>query len=180
MHKHFITGKTIYLRTIEKSDLNSTYRDWFNDEEICRYNTHHRFPNYDEDMRKYYEKVIKSHGNLVLAICSKKAGAHIGNIALENIDTVSRSAELAILIGDKKHWGKGVGKEAATLLVAHGFKELNLHRIYCGTSEDNIGMQKIAIALGFTEEGRSRESFYKGGTFHNCINYGLLHDEFKA
>jgi len=179
MQKAFLTGDSIYLRTIEESDLNSNYRDWFNDEDICRYNSHHRFPNYDEDMHEYYERVIRSHNNLVLAICDKKTNAHIGNIALENIDTINRSAELAIIIGDKKHWGKGIGKEASGLLVTHGFRELNLHRIYCGTLEDNVGMQNVARALGFREEGRSRDSLYKDGAFRNSINYGLLQDEFK-
>src|SRR3989338_186816 len=179
MQKAFLTGDSIYLRTIEESDLNSNYRDWFNDEDICRYNSHHRFPNYDEDMHEYYERVIRSNNNLVLAICDKKTNAHIGNIALENIDTINRSAELAIIIGDKKHWGKGIGKEASGLLVTHGFRELNLHRIYCGTLEDNVGMQNVARALGFREEGRSRDSLYKDGAFRNSINYGLLQDEFK-
>ena len=169
----------MYLRAIEEADLNSNYRDWFNDEEICRYNSHHRFPNYDENMHEYYERVIKSHNNLVLAICDKKTNAHIGNIALESIDAINRSAELAILIGDKSHWGKGIGQEAAGLLIKHGFRELNLHRIYCGTLEDNVGMQKIAKALGFKEEGCSRESLYKYGAFRDSINYSLLQNEFQ-
>ena len=180
MHNQFLIGEKIYLRAIEVADLNATYREWFNDEEVCRYNSHHRFPNYDENKKEYYESTIKSRNNLVLAICDKETDMHVGNIALENIDTLNRSAELAIIIGDKEYWGKGVGKEAARLLVTHGFKELNLHRIYCGTLEDNIGMQKVAEALGFTEEGRSRESLYKDGVFCNSINLGLLHDEFQT
>ena len=83
MKNPFLTGETIYLRTIEEADLNANYREWFNDEEVCRYNSHHRFPNYDENMRDYYENVIKSHGNLILAICDKEADTHVGNIALE-------------------------------------------------------------------------------------------------
>ena len=179
MAQPFLTGTTIYLRPIGESDLNENYREWFNDEEVCRLNSHHRFPNYDENMRDYYERAIKSRDNLILAICDKKTDAHIGNIALESIDRDNRSAEFAIIIGDKAHWGKGVGKEAAALVVGHGFKELNLHRIYCGTLAGNIGMQKVALALGFKEEGRSRDAMYKDGTYHDSISYGILEDEFK-
>lgn len=177
MKNPFLIGKKIYLRTITKDDLNANYREWFNDEEVCRYNSHHRFPNYDENMRDYYENVIKSRTNLILAICNKETDKHIGNIALENIDALNKSAEFAIIIGDKAQWGKGVGTEAGKLLVGHGFRELNLHRIYCGTSEDNKGMQKLAEALGFKEEGRARDGIFKGGLFKNVIYYSLLSNE---
>lgn len=174
MKNPFLTGDKVYLRAIEKGDLNAKYREWFNDEEVCRYNSHHRFPNYDANMRDYYENVIQSRANLVLAICDKLSDSHIGNIALENINTTDRSAELAILIGDKKYWGKGIGTEAAGLIIGHGFKELNLHRIYCGTSEDNTGMQKLASSLGFVEEGKARDGIFKGGKFKDVIYYSLL------
>ncbi|HEY4514269.1 MAG TPA: GNAT family protein [Candidatus Paceibacterota bacterium] len=180
MKNPFLTGETIYLRVIKEADLNENYREWFNDEEICRYNSHHRFPNYDQNMRSYYESIIKSGSNLVLAICDKKTDKHIGNIALENIDTLNQSAEFAVLIGDKTHWGKGVGAEAGKLIIQHGFEELNLHRIQCGTQDDNIAMQKLAARLGFKKEGRMRESVWKSGKFKDHIYYGLLRHEFKA
>lgn len=180
MKNPFLTGEKIYLRTITEDDLNANYREWFNDEEICRYNSHHRFPNYDENMRDFYETVIKSKQNLVLAICEKEGDKHIGNIALENIDPLNQSAEFAIIIGDKEQWGKGVGTEAARLIVKHGFDELNLHRIYCGTSEDNEGMQKLALSLGFKEEGRARDGMFKGGSFKNVIYYSLLGNEYAS
>lgn len=176
----FLSGSHIYLRAIVETDLNESYRDWFNDEEVCRFNSHHRFPNYDADMREYYETTIKSHENLVLAICDKTNDLHIGNVSLQGIDTLGQSAEFAIMIGNKSYQGKGVGKESMRLMVKHGFEELNLHRIFCGTAEDNIGMQKLALALGFKEEGRSRDAIYKTGIFKNLIHYGLLRNELKS
>ena len=179
MHNPFLIGEHIYLRAIESSDLNASYREWFNDEEICRYNSHHRFPNYDENMHDYYESVIKSRTNLVLAIVDKATDAHIGNVALENIDSVDKSAEFAIIVGSRASQGKGVGRDATRLIVKHGFEQLGLERIYCGTSEDNIGMQKLAAAIGFVEEGRARKAMFKSGAFKDVINYGLLREEFK-
>ncbi len=180
MKNPFLAGEKIYLRAIDEADLNAAYREWFNDEEICAYNSHHRFPNYDENMRDYYEPTVKSRTNLILAICDKETDKHIGNIALENIDTLNQCAEFAIVIGEKTMWGKGVGTEAARLILAHGFGELNLHRIYCGTQADNRGMQKLATVLGFKEEGRDREAIFKSGIFKDVIRYGLLRHEFKG
>ncbi len=180
MKKPFLSGTNIYLRTIGKEDLTEKYRDWFNDVEICEFNSHHRFPQYDEDMLAYYESTIASHDNLILAICDKATDVHIGNISLQNIDKTNQSAEFAILIGDKSFWGKGVGKEAMTLIVEHGFDQLNLHRIYLGTSEDNVGMQKLALALGCKEEGRFRHEMYKNGEWKDMFKYGLLRDEYQS
>jgi RimJ/RimL family protein N-acetyltransferase len=180
MTTEFLTGISVYLRPIESADLTEKYRDWFNDPEVCQFNSHHRFPNYNEDMKAYYESTIRSHDNLVLAICDKATKAHIGNVSLQNIDTLNQSAEFAIVVGDKGYWGKGVGREAMHLIIAHGFNELNLQRIYLGTSEKNIAMQKLALGLGFKEEGRARHELYKNGTFVDGLKYGLLRDEFKS
>ncbi len=178
MKTPFLVAENIYLRTLSAEDLTERYRDWFNDAEVCRYNSHHRFPNYDEDMRRYYETTIQSHENLILAICDKSTDAHVGNVGLQGIDLLNQSAEFAILIGDKSYWNRGVGKEVMRLIIAHGFSQLNLQRIYCGTAENNAGMQKLALALGFREEGRSRQALYKDGEFRDLVHYGLLRSEY--
>ena len=87
--------------------------------------------------------------------------------------------ELAIIIGNKDYWGKGVGEEAGSLIVAHGFKAMNLHRIYCGTSKENIGMQKLAVKLGLKKDGVLREALFKNGKFQDIINYSILENEYK-
>jgi RimJ/RimL family protein N-acetyltransferase len=99
----------------------------------------------------------KRRDALVLAI--ELDGRHVGNISLQDIDPVGRSADLAIVL-DRSVWGDGVGSEAAELLVAHGFSALNLHRITCGTVAANHGMRRLAERLGMTpfeidDEGRA-------------------------
>ncbi len=179
MYTPFLSGNAIDLRAILEEDLTERYRDWFNDEEVCAGNSHHRFPYYGESMREYYERVIRSSAHLVLAIVDKATGAHIGNVSLQDIDPINRSAEFAIVIGEKEHRGKGVGKEAMRLIVTHGFRELNLHRIRLGTYDNNASMRRVAEALGFIEEGRERSAIWKGGAWRDVILYGLLAEEWK-
>jgi len=179
MHKPFLIGNKIYLREIEPADLNENYQQWFNDEEVCQFNSHHRFPNYKQDMDNYYNTIIKSKNNLILAIILKKTDKHIGNISLQSIDFINRSAEFAIIIGDKSSWGKGVGGEAVDLVINHGFGQLNLNRIYCGTSRENIGMQRLAEKFGFKKEGIFRQAFFKNDQYHDTIIYGLTRDRYE-
>ena len=174
----FLSGKTVNLRGLLLSDLEGPYVSWLNDAEVCRYNSHHVFPYSREQAEDYIKSVYAGKTILALAIVLKESGEHIGNIALQNIHPLARSAEFAILVGAKDQWGKGFAKEAAKLICRHGFNELNLHRIYCGTNAENNGMQKLASYLGMQLEGRSREAQFKDGRFVDVLHYGLLRSEF--
>lgn len=181
MTKPFLEGKIINLRPLTLADADGNYLNWLNDGEVCKYNSHHAYPYGRELAIKYVEDKQASKQDLVLAIVTKtKRPKHIGNIALQNIDYISRSAEYAIIIGEKEYWGKGIAKEASLLILRHGFKALNLHRIYCGTSAKNIGMQKLASSLGMKKEGRRKEALYKSGEYADIIEYGLLRKNFRA
>lgn len=180
MNNPFLIGEKIYLRGLDEKDLEGNYIKWLNDTEVCQYNSHHIFPYNYESAKNYIKNVAKLPDALVLAIILKENDMHIGNVSLQNISYINRNAEFAILMGEKAYWGKGYSKEAAILIIKHGFMELNLHRIYCGTSSDNIPMQKLAISLGMSEEGRRRDAMYKNGRFVDIIEYGLIHTEFLS
>jgi ribosomal-protein-alanine N-acetyltransferase len=174
----FLIGDKLYLRPLEKTDINGNYVSWLNDAEICQFNSHHFFQYSKEKAEDYIAKVNRSSSEIVLAIVCKENDLHIGNISLQNINLLSRNAELAILLGDKNYWGKGYSKEASKILVNHGFTELNLHRIYCGTSADNLAMQNIAGYLGMQQEGRRLEALYKSGKYVDIVEYGVLQRDF--
>ena len=158
------------------SEFTLQYLNWLNDPEINRYTSRGVYPVTEGQAMEYLE-TCQSQERIVWAIFEQDQ-KHIGNISLQKIDLINRSAELAILIGEKSAHGKGYGLKAARLVCAHGFNALDLHRIYCGTHEDNMGMRKLAERLGMWEEGRSRQAFFKNGTFANVLNYGILKEEF--
>lgn len=178
MRYPFLVGEEIYLRGLSEKDLEGNYIQWFNDAEVCKYNSHHVFPYYRENAENYIKNTFNTQTAIVLAIILKENDLHIGNVSLQDINYINRSAELAVLLGEKDYWGKGCSKEAALLIMRHGFMELNLYRIYCGTSADNISMQKLALSLGMTEEGRRRGALFKHGRYVDIVEYGILSDEF--
>ena len=114
----------------------------------------------------------------MLAVVLRADDRHVGNISLQSIHPIDRAAEFAILIGDRACWGKGYGLEAGRLLFDHGFGALNLHRIACGTFDDNAAMCRLAVALGMKEEGRRREASFKRGRYVDVIEYGVLQGEY--
>lgn len=176
----FLETPRLLLRPLVLADVDGPYLRWFNDAEACEYNTHHVFPYRREDALAYIERMGRSKADLVLAIQLRSDGRHIGNIALQAIDWVSRSAEFAIMIGERDCRGKGYAKEAAQALVQHGFVVLNLHRIYCGTPTEHRAMRKLSESLGMREEGLRRQALFRAGSYLDLIEYGLLRTEYLA
>lgn len=171
-------GERVYLRPIELSDADGAYPTWLNDPEVCRYNAHGDTLYTKEMAQSYIKSVSENPSVTVFAICLREDDRHVGNIALQQISLKNSNAELAILIGDPSVYGKGIGYEAGELLVDYAFSTLKLHRLYCGTHSENIGMQKLALKLGMSQEGRRREALRKNGLFADIVEYGILADEY--
>jgi RimJ/RimL family protein N-acetyltransferase len=99
---------------------------------------------------------------------------HIGNVSLQSLSWINRSAEFAIIMGEKEYWGQGYGEEALRFVLEHGFKKLGLNRIWTGTGSSNVGMQKLAERVGMILEGRSRQGKFNDGKFLDIYHYGIL------
>jgi RimJ/RimL family protein N-acetyltransferase len=91
---------------------------------------------------------------------------------------VHRRATFSILIGDQAFWGRGYGTEATRLMVAYGFKRLNLHRIELGVLEANEYAVRAYLKVGFVEEGRARQYAFVNGRYFDSIWMGLLAETF--
>ncbi|OGT37970.1 MAG: hypothetical protein A3F11_03090 [Gammaproteobacteria bacterium RIFCSPHIGHO2_12_FULL_37_14] len=173
----FISGNRIYLRPLIEADVDGPYPTWLNDEEVCQGTSHHTYPYTRRDALDYVQQANHTSRALILAIVLQEKHLHIGNIALQQINWVYRTADLAILLGDKSQWRKGYGLEAGRLLLVHGFIKLNLNRITCATYENNTGMIKLALSLGMKQEGIRRQAAYKSGQYLDIIEFGLLRKE---
>lgn len=170
-------GDDYYVRALGDKDLDGPYPGWFSDQEVCRYNQHGKFIK----TRAFFEAYVQASNQedrIVWAICHVEDG-HIGNITLQHISIIDRTAEFAIILGDKRHWGKGVGTRAGLKLLEHGFEKLNLERIHCATAATNEGMNRLARAMGMKLEGTRRQHLYLEGERVDALEYGILKSEFE-
>ena len=176
----FLETPRLIFRPLTAADADGPYPGWLNDAETCAGNSHHVYPYTREQALEYIASVRGSKSSLVLAVTLKEDGRHVGNVSLQQIHPIHRSAELAILIGDAACRGKGIGLEASEAIIRHGFRTLNLRRVSFGTFEDNSGMRGIAAKLGFQQEGVLRQAVFKNGRYVDVILYGLLAESFNA
>jgi ribosomal-protein-alanine N-acetyltransferase len=165
-----------YVRTLQQSDLDGPYISWFEDQDVSTYNSHGKFFKTKDYFSSYVAEQDKEE-QLVWAICHKDDG-HIGNISLQLISFINRNADFGVLIGDKRHWGKGVALQAGMKMLYHGFFKLNLKRVYCQTAASNVPMQNLAKNLGMIQEGCRRSNLYLEGKWVDMIEYGILKNEF--
>ncbi|MDN3579048.1 GNAT family protein [Chitinimonas viridis] len=173
-----LQGSRLDLRALCDADADGPYPGWLNDPLVCAGNSHGVWPYSREMAREFIARSRQTRDVLTLAMVVRDDGRHIGNISLQALQAANRSAEFAVLLGDRTAWGLGYGLEAARLIVAHGFDNLNLHRIHCGTFADNQAMLALARKLGMQQEGLRRQAVYKRGAWLDVVEFGLLRDEF--
>jgi len=176
MNHPFIVGKSLYLRPLEKSDIDEAYIGWVNDIKVTQNMVTGAFPNNMEKLEAYYHSMTTSSSHVILAIADKKTNKHIGNIALNGINWIDRIANLGIMIGDKSYWGKGYGTEATKLMVSYAFNRLNLHKLWLGVYAGHKAAIRIYEKAGFVEEGCLKQEFYRNGKYHDTTIMGLINE----
>lgn len=181
-----LTTKRLFLNSFSKDYLKyllasgSKYYYWMGDEEVNKYNSHGLFPQSKKELETYFSRCENDKTLLSFAMINQKNLVHIGMCSLQRIDLINRSAEFAIIIGEKDCWGQGYATEAIQKLFEHGFLKLGLNRIWSGTSILNIGMIKSFQKLGMKQEGTYRQGQFLNGCFHDVVAFAILRDEWDG
>lgn len=77
----------------------------------------------------------------------------------------------------RDHWGAGIAREAVARVIAHGFDDLGLRRIFADTDPENGGSIALLERLGFQREGRLRGEWETHIGVRDSLIFGLLRDE---
>jgi len=173
----FLIGHTIEMRVPLDSDvLTDNWHNWYNDFDTTRHNSHGIFPIDRAEELRIVHATMARRDTILLAIVEKNTQRLVGNAALQNIDLINRHCNIAITIGEKATISAGI--EAYGLLVEHAFMRLNLHRIEDATHENLLLFLRMLGVLGFKEEGRGKQYFYKDGVWADKIYFSLLAADF--
>lgn len=172
-----LIGERIYLspRSVEDAEK---YTEWFNDFEITDYTRKS-----GKVMSLEYEKrFLQENCNpeATFAIITLDSDKVIGNVGLEYINNISRTATLGIFIGDRDYLSKGYGTEAINLILDYGFNYLNLNNIKLDLIEVNERALKCYKKCGFKEYGRRRKCNFVNGKYYDDIEMDILAEEFTG
>lgn len=165
------------LREIERKDM-KIINSWRNNQNIISYlGAPFRFINQDVD-EKWFDNYMLTRNSCVRCAIEKDKKI-VGLVSLTNIDSLNRSAEFHIMIGDVEYHNKGIGTFATKEILKHAFYNLNLHRVMLTVLENNIRAQRVYEKIGFVKEGFLRQVYFKNGKYENAILYSILSDEYK-
>jgi len=141
-----LRGERVTLRTPQFQDADRSYK-WFADPEVTRYLPLAGKGELPMDaIREFIERVRRSDSQ-ELAVSIEVEGEYVGCGGLRNID--SESAELSIVIGERRFEGRGIAHEAAMLLLRHAFDTLGLKTVWLIVRADNQRALKLFERLGF-------------------------------
>ncbi len=179
----FVRGERVGLRALDKTDIGPHYLNWLQDRDVTRHMETGAFPLTLDDLHRYYTQHTAQSASppacVFFAIQHLAANRHIGNIKLEPIHWLHRTATLGIVIGDKAFQGQGLGDEAMRLCLRYAFARLGLRKVSLGVLAGNTRAIALYQRLGFVMEGCKRQEYWSDGTFHDAHIMGLFAEEFS-
>jgi RimJ/RimL family protein N-acetyltransferase len=171
-----LRGERVVLRPIEPPHL-PNYVRWLSDTEVLEWFGMYRPGNLAQE-QSWYEAQNKDDSTVNFAV--ELHGRHIGGAGFGGIDHANQHAEVGLFIGEKTLWDQGLGKDTLRTIVAYGFDYLNLHRIYLRVYAENHRAIRAYEQVGFTQEGRFREAYWRHGRWQDMLYMSILRPEWES
>lgn len=169
----------VRLRKLDEDDARAVYR-LLSDMQVIRYML---FPVFNEqDAQDFVRQAGAGDGGaagqqVVRAIAFADNRTLMGLCGLV-VDRDGIQAEAWYLL-DPDYWGKGLATEALRQLLAIGFGELRLHRIWASCLPANPASARVLKKAGMRREGYLRKNLRVHGEWRDCFLYAILHEEWR-
>lgn len=162
-------GKRIYLRPIEKKDL-EILNKWKNDERTFKF-LGGGFNPISIDQQSYWmESMIDLTGsNRRYLICELETNEPLGIAGLYDINWIHRSSEVGLYIGNEEQRGKGYASESFEIVEKLASNYLNLRKFRLNVVKNNEDALKLWTNLNFIEVGKLNEERYIDGEYYDVI-----------
>lgn len=181
-----LTTDRLIIREFEEADWQPLY-EYASDPEAVRYRlseakTEQQTCDFiqwaiaqaQEQPRKIYNLAIAlRQDNRLLGECE---------LYIENFHHADNFDDSQARIGyafNPKYWGQGYATEAVRELIAFGFENLRLHRIYAPCTPANVASVRVLEKVGMRREGHFRESLWMRGSWVDVLLYAILDREWQ-
>ncbi len=134
-----------------------------------------------EELEKEYEGELKGESarRRTFIIVNKATQKVIGWASMRWWRPFCTTADIGVVIGDKRPRRRGIGSEVNRLLTKIAFEQYNMHKVELFTREDNKAAIRSAEKNGYKVEGRSKETIYFNGRYHDGLAMGVLRKDFE-
>jgi [ribosomal protein S5]-alanine N-acetyltransferase len=119
----------------------------------------------------FIQMTAKSIPPNILAI--EVEGEAAGGIGIHpQTDIYRKNAEMGYWLAEP-FWDKGIMSQAVGQMVAYGFENWDINRIYARPFGPNHASQKVLEKAGFILEARLEKTFYKNGEYLDELIYAV-------
>lgn len=174
-----LKGKSVGLRAIEEKDLEQLLI-WRNQAEYRRFFREYRELGSAEQRSWFEQKVLHDEHTRMFSIVKLESEDILGACGLCYIDWVNQCADFSIYIGKGGLYiDDEYAIDAAQLMIAYGFDELNLHRLWAEIYDIDEKKKKMFKQLGFVHEATHKETHWTDGKWVDSWYYRLLKEELQ-
>lgn len=167
-----IKGSQIYLRPITIEDTENVVR-WRNDPKVVQ-NFIFRENISKEDHINWFHNKVETGQVIQFIICDLQTDKPLGSIYLQNFEDKNRKAEWGIFLGEKEAYGKGVGTQAAKLLLEYAFSTLKMHKVVSRVLAYNQASIRMNEKAGYVKEAYLKNELFLDGKFEDLILFGAI------
>ena len=168
-----IRTSRLVLRSLERADLDQMLP--LITREVAATTLRITHPYTRKDAEEYFDGMqseIAKDKMLQMSIFVASSDEYCGSVGLR-IEREHGRAELGYWLG-VPYWGQGYASEATQAVVAYGFGELGLNRIYATVFAGNTASCRVVGKAGLKYEGCMCQHVNKWGRFLDVEVYGLL------
>ena len=176
MNIPYRSSENCFLTKLEAEHATVTYLKWISDRKVSDLTYAGQFPPSLQQLESWIEG-FDNRSSIALAVIDVKTGNHVGNATLNNINWVTRTADLGLMIGDRDFANSAFIEESWRTTIQYAFNDLHLRRLYTGILEPAKEYLTAAKNLGMKHEGTWREQSYVGNDLVDEFLFGIMDDE---
>ncbi|WET82054.1 GNAT family protein [Amycolatopsis sp. QT-25] len=167
-----LVGENVVLTQLDESYFETGWEALWNPESRRLTGTHTEFT--ADQIRTWLAGRPGLDDRADYAIVRQDDRAHVGDLALTDVDKDNRSAAFRIALNGPEFYGKGYGTEATKLVLEYAFGVVGLHRVSLEVFDYNPRARRAYEKAGFVGEGLQREALWWDGEWHDVITMAVL------
>jgi len=167
-----IKGQQIYLRPITADDTEMAVR-WRNRPVVVE-NFIYRKPVSRKDHENWLANKVFTGQVHQFIVCRNEDDMPVGSIYLQNFEEEHKKAEWGIYLGEERAYGKGIGTEAAKLVLNYAFTALGMHKVVSRVLARNKASIRMNEKAGYVREAYLKDELFLEGRYEDLILFGAI------
>jgi len=178
-HLPVLHGRQVTLRELRKSDAPSLLA-LLTTEEVARFispppTTLSGF----EQFIAWTHRQRQAGQYVCFAVVPEGMDVAVGLFQVRALESEFDTAEWGFALGSA-YWGRGLFIDGAEAVLAFAFETLGVHRLEARSCVENLRGNGALRKTGAVREGTLRQSFLKGGHYHDQHLWSLLECDWRA